>query len=126
MSSIGMVSCSFLLDNPSEQCQSDEDCKEVPGSRCDVSTHICTTQGTTTTITGGGGTGGTTKTGGGGTGGTTNTDCDAGGCWACEPLNDEQFFNACTDAKCEKFDNKARCKHLTEDGGVPPLDASFD
>ncbi len=121
------LACSLLVENRAEQCQSDADCSGIAGTRCDLGTHICSSQGTTTTG-GSGGTGGTTMTTGGtgGTGGTTTTGCDAGGCWSCEPTNDPQFLNACTDAKCEKFDNKVKCKHLTEDGGVPPLDASFD
>jgi hypothetical protein len=128
VSAAAPLSCSLLVENRAEQCQSDADCSPITGTRCDLGTHICSSDGTTSS--GGGGAGGTTATTGGSGGTTTttttNTDCDAGGCWACEPTNDPQFLNACTDAKCEKFDNKARCKHLTEDGGVPPLDASFD
>ncbi len=123
------ISCSLLVENRAEQCQSDADCSEIAGTRCDLGAHVCVTDTTTTTGTtstgGTGGGGGTTGGSGGVTTTTTDVPCDAGDCWSCEPTNDKERLNACTDAECLKFDNKARCEHLQPDGSVPPLDASF-
>ena len=75
----GPLSCSLLVEDRAEQCQSDADCSGIAGTRCDLGTHICASATTTTTTSsGGGGTGGMAGSGGttmttGGTGGTTTT-----------------------------------------------------
>ena len=42
------------------------------------------------------------------------------GCFACAPVELEQFLNRCTDAQCFGFDDAARLP-LYNDGDLPPL-----
>jgi hypothetical protein len=43
------------------------------------------------------------------------------GCYRCPPITDLEYENACTNAICVPFDNRARLKHLPPDGGLTPL-----
>ena len=81
-------SCSLLIENRSQQCESDTDCGS--GFKCDAAQHVClggaggaggatttsTTSTSTTTTTGAGGATTTTTTGAGGTGGNMGDPCD--------------------------------------------------
>jgi hypothetical protein len=42
-------------------------------------------------------------------------------CFSCPPERGLEFENACTDAECAPFDNKARLTKLTADGKLPAL-----
>jgi hypothetical protein len=42
-------------------------------------------------------------------------------CYACTPTTSSQLQNACTDATCVPFDERARLTHLLPDGALPPL-----
>ncbi|MET0593636.1 MAG: hypothetical protein ABW133_13110 [Polyangiaceae bacterium] len=113
-------SCSLVIDRDSHQCESDIDCISFPGTGCDTSKHVCRMYSIPTD----GGTGGT------GMQGTSDAANDGGsscladsGCYACAPITDLQFSNACTDARCRAFDNRARLKNLASDGGLIPLPA---
>jgi hypothetical protein len=44
-----------------------------------------------------------------------------GGCYACPPTTATQLQNACTNATCVPFDDRARLTRLLADGGLPPL-----
>jgi hypothetical protein len=57
--------------------------------------------------------------------------CDAwtpasGQCYACPPATNPQILNACTNADCVPFDDKARVTKLLSDGGLPPVPDPFD
>jgi hypothetical protein len=45
----------------------------------------------------------------------------SGSCYACTPRTNAQFLNACDDAGCIPFDDKARIKGLPLDGSLPPV-----
>lgn len=80
--------------------------------------------------------GGSTNEGAGGNGGNGNGGNGAGeqggdggsggscegedGCYSCEPVENEHFLNACTDADCVPFDNVARLP-LYNGGDLPPV-----
>ncbi len=56
------------------------------------------------------------------------TDVDAGeqcftdeGCYACIPIDEPTYLNACTDSSCAGFDNVDRLPLLNADGSLPPL-----
>lgn len=49
------------------------------------------------------------------------TGKDGRACYGCEPMNTQEFHNACTDALCTPFDDSKRLTKLTPDGGLPPL-----
>ena len=42
------------------------------------------------------------------------------GCWACTPVTNDQFLNACG-GQCVGFDPARVAPFLTADGGLPPL-----
>jgi hypothetical protein len=46
---------------------------------------------------------------------------DGGTCFMGDPMTDPEFFNQCTDAGCEPFDNCARLGLCGDDAGLPPL-----
>jgi hypothetical protein len=49
-------------------------------------------------------------------------DDAAGSCYACTPVTNVQFLNACTNAACVPFDD-GRLTNLLPDGALPPLPA---
>ena len=110
------LSCSLVIDRDANQCTADRDCAGFPGTSCDTRAHLCVTSTP-------GNDAGIVNPGGGSDGsGDGGTSCgEDGGCYACTPTNDIQFGNACTDAKCQPFDNRARLKKLPSDGGLTPL-----
>ena len=71
----------------------------------------------TTSGTGGAGQGGA---GQGGAGGVDPACVGEDGCYACDPTNDPEFLNACTEAQCSAFDNEARLP-LYNGGDLPPV-----
>ena len=77
--------------------------------------------GTTSSSSGGGdgGAGGGTTSSTGGTGGAPNCD-GPNGCFSCPPTKNVEFLNACTDAQCSPFDDKARLP-LYNNGNLPPV-----
>jgi len=132
LSLAAVVSCSLLVEQRAQQCKEDADCKSLDSNAiCSKADGVCMVPGSTS---GSGGTATTTGTAGsGGTGGSstststgTMTVCevdggvDGGGCWGCEPKNDTQILNQCTDGKCVKFDNK-RVTKLPPGGKLPAL-----
>jgi ABC-type phosphate transport system substrate-binding protein len=112
---VATLSCSLVIDRDSNQCETDNDCVSFPGTGCDTRVHICRKYTFPTDS-------GTVNPGGGETSGDAGPPCGVdGGCYACTPTTDLQFANACTDAKCQPFDNGARLKRLPGDGGLTPL-----
>lgn len=89
--------CSLIVENSSQQCQSDSDCSQFGAALCDLSQHVCVAK----------------SDGGAGADGS----CVGAGAAA----TNVQILNACTDSSCKPFDNKARCTNLTADGGRPPI-----
>src|SRR5689334_5563526 len=99
-------SCSLVIDRDANQCQVDRDCIGFPGTACDTKTHPCRWST-------GSSDGGNVNPGEGDVGADAGAACgEDGGCFACTPTNDIQFGNACTDAKCQPFDNRGRLKKL--------------
>lgn len=54
------------------------------------------------------------------------TDVDAGcvgpnGCYACEPVQELDYLNACTDGQCTPFDNAARLPLYKAGQALPPI-----
>lgn len=45
----------------------------------------------------------------------------ANGCYTCEPKNELDFLNACTDSQCTPFDNAARLPLYMAGKALPPL-----
>lgn len=102
-----LAGCNLLVGEQVPQCTADADCQELKnGSVCRDG--VCVLDG----ATGGGGTGGT-----GGAGGTGGGE---GGCFSGEPVKNEDFLNACTNAECAPFDNCARLGLCAGDS-LPPL-----
>src|SRR5262245_15238674 len=97
------VSCSLVVDRNSNQCEADIDCISFPGTGCDTRVHLCRKY-TIPSDSGTGNPGGGTDSSSGDGGLPCTED---GGCYACTPSTDNQFANACTDAKCQPFDNRA-------------------
>lgn len=119
------VSCSLLIQHNTEQCQSDGDCSQFADAVCDLGGHVCVAKsGATSSATTSGSTSVTASSSSGAGGGSCEGDA---GCWNCVPKTTVQFLNACTNAACKPFDDAARCKNLTADGGLPPIpDAGAD
>jgi ABC-type phosphate transport system substrate-binding protein len=112
-----LASCSLLIERNAHQCDTDGDCIGFPGTTCDARAHICRANVNS-------GDGGIVDPGtdAGGPGRDVGAGCgDAGACYACTPTNDIQYGNACTDAKCQHFDNRERLRKLPADGGLTPL-----
>lgn len=85
--------CSLLVESSTDQCKTDAECSAF-GDHSVCSAGLCVKPGSI---------------------------LDAGGdCFTGVPTSDPQFFNQCTDAGCEPFDNCARLG-LCGDAGLPPL-----
>lgn len=95
-----LASGCFLGNIDANECQSDAECTTAfgAGSRC--SEGYCTEA--------------------------QNQACqktgeDGRACFSCVPTSTPEYQNACTDAACAPFDNKARLTKLNEDGSLPAL-----
>jgi len=95
-----LCGCSVIVHGDDVQCREDADCARFQDAVCRG--NICVSRSSTTTSTGSAGCVG------------------ADGCYSCPPEQNDQFLNACTDAKCAKFDPN-RLTKLTADGGLPQL-----
>src|SRR5262245_7525036 len=105
---VAMGACSLVIDRDANQCETDRDCIGFSVTACDLRAHVCRIFPTTSD-----GGGMNPGPGTGDTGSDAGAQCgEDGGCYACVPTNDIQFGNACTDAKCQPFDNRARLKKL--------------
>ena len=64
-----------------------------------------------------------TASGSGSDGSDSGGECvGPGGCYACEPSENQQLLNHCTQAACEPFQNTPeRLPLLLPDGSLPPL-----
>jgi hypothetical protein len=103
---LSTTSCSLLVDAKADQCNSDIDCVRFPGTFCDLSVRLC-------------------KAGDSSDADTLQGPSQDGSADACATIS--SFENACTNATCRPFDNRARLKHLPREGGLtplPPRDAS--
>ena len=95
---LSTTSCSLLVDAKADQCSSDLDCARFPGTSCDLSLRLCKAANTPD----------------------ADTSLDASGSDdACGTTG--SFENACTNATCRPFDNRARLKRLPREGGLTPL-----
>lgn len=120
-----------LCVGPATGCNNDQ--IEPPSTATESggpgTTSTSSTGSTTDAPTGGPGSstsGETTADTSGSSGETTATsggvDCEGpDGCFNCAPTKPVEVLNACTDATCEPFDNKARLPLLRGDGTLPPL-----
>lgn len=88
--------CSLLVERSTDQCKSDAECASF-GDYSVCSAGLCVKP---TSLHDGG--------------------ADGGDCFTGKPASDPEFFNQCTDAGCEPFDNCARL-NLCDDAGLPPL-----
>lgn len=110
------LSCSLVIDRDSHQCESDLDCISFPGTGCDTNKHVCRMYAIPIPDAG------TGKPGTVDAGSEVDASCEAdSGCYRCAPATDRQFGNACTDSLCRAFDNPARLKKSSSDGGLVPL-----
>lgn len=106
--------CTLALDTRPVQCGRDQDCARFSKSICDVAIRICVPALSASA----GGTGGD----GSGFGGAGGARCRVpSGCVSCLPAQGSDSSNACTDATCVPFDNRARLSNLAPDGGLKPL-----
>jgi hypothetical protein len=102
---VGLLACDLIIESRTVQCETDADCSKFSGATCDTQNKVC--------VGGPGGTGGSTSSSG-------SPPCQVdGGCYACAPTTNDQFLNACTDAKCTAFDRSRLTKLV--DGGLPPI-----
>jgi hypothetical protein len=118
----GTGGCSFVVESEDHQCESDEDCKGFDDAVCNVSAGVCvrreaatTSSSTTTSAETSTSASSTTSTG-------TGEECvGEDGCFACDPVEQADWLNACTDAACVPFDNGRIADLLEEDGSLPPV-----
>jgi hypothetical protein len=97
---LSTTSCSLLVDAKGDQCSSDLDCARFPGTVCDLRVRVC--KATDTPLN------------------DADTPPDASSSAdACSTIH--SFENACTNATCRPFDNRARLKRLPLEGGLTPL-----
>ena len=101
--------CSLLLDKRADQCASDDECRQFPGTRCDMPVRLCVPLSVATEPR-------------------TDAAMEAGdpctgpgACYRCAPTNDLQFQNGCTNASCVPFSNERRIKRFQPEGGLAPL-----
>jgi hypothetical protein len=120
-------SCSLVVDNRAEQCTSVGGCARFPHASCDLATFTCRAVESGAVATGvpplGGDAGARTEVEGGvpaptGSGAASAAHAlDAG----CPVRESTSTLNACTDARCRPFDNRARLSRWKADAGLPPL-----
>ena len=91
--------CSLLVESSTDQCKTDAECSAF-GEYSVCNAGICVKPGSLPDAGSDGG--------------------DEGGCFTGTPASDPDFFNQCTDAGCEPFDNCARLG-LCGDASLPPL-----
>jgi hypothetical protein len=106
--------CTLFLDASSAQCNRPEDCARFPGTGCDSARHVCVP--TTRTPIG--------RDTDGGANDAASAGADASFLF-CPPDSAAapglELLNACTNASCIPFDNRARLRNLTDDGSLKPL-----
>lgn len=109
-----MAACTLLVDASAAQCRSDDDCAAFSGSACDSVRHVCVP--TTRTPIGSNADGGAD-----GSGDAAETNgflfCPSDGAVA----PGLELLNACTNATCIPFVNRARLRNLADDGSLKPL-----
>lgn len=95
--------CSLLIESETDQCKTDNDCTSF-GEYSVCSKGICVAPAPITDA------------------GSDAPDGDPGdgGCFTGVPAVDLEYYNQCTDAGCDPFDNCARLG-LCGDAGLPPL-----
>jgi hypothetical protein len=96
---LSTTSCSLLVDAKADQCASDLDCARFPGTTCDLRARVC--KATDTPLP------------------DADTLDASAMVDACSTIH--SFENACTNATCRPFDNRARLKRLPLEGGLTPL-----
>lgn len=124
-------SCSLLIENKTQQCQGDGDCKAIGGTTCDLTTHLCRGGATSTSAGSSGSTSSSTSSTSASSSSTSSSGMatcdvdggiDAGGCYNCAATTEREFLDHCTGASCKPFD-RSRLTHLTDAGTLPPLPA---
>ncbi len=120
-----VASCSLLIDDRADQCSVTADCARFPGTTCDAVLRTCrfTPIIDEAPINGSANASGRTDAG---VSGAASGELRAVGDGGCAPPGDVPNANACTNARCRRFDNVARLTKLTRDGGLPPLPAPRD
>lgn len=91
--------CSLLVESGADQCKTDAECSAF-GDYSVCNAGICVKPSPVHDAGSDGG--------------------DEGGCFTGKPTTDPEFFNQCTDAGCEPFDNCARLG-LCGGASLPPL-----
>jgi hypothetical protein len=147
---LGAGACSLIVDTDAAQCHADRDCVRF-GAMCDLTKNLCVARaGADARVDSGpdtdagfhdadaGGTGdadAATDLGVTDAAGTPDADAstDVGppadgpmcrtsdGCRPCPAGATTGLANACSDVTCVPFDNHARLRNLTADGGLRPL-----
>jgi hypothetical protein len=108
--------CSVLLDTSAEQCHNNNDCTRFPNAVCNLANHLCVMRVASTQPDAHVDPDGSTQTGPG------LAAChDETGCIPCPAAATPSFLDACTNAKCITFDNKARLLNMDPDGGLRQL-----
>src|SRR5262249_20631037 len=95
LGALASAACSLIVNRSTDQCQMDGDCKPY-GAYSVCNQGVCVMPESMHDSGGAG-----------------------GGCFMGTPTTDLDFFNACTDAGCEPFDNCARVGLC--DAGLPKL-----
>ncbi len=131
-----VYSCSLIVDQQSQQCQTDADCSQFAGAKCNTASGVCVSAtmgsggGTSTSSTSSTTSTGSTTTSSSSTSTSGAPSCDvdggidAGGCYdtgsttlMCVAATNSELLNQCA-AGCSPFNNAARLKNW--DGGALP------
>ncbi|MEO5728427.1 MAG: hypothetical protein ABI134_05010 [Byssovorax sp.] len=88
--------CSLLVESSTDQCKTDAECSAF-GDYSVCNAGVCVKPSSV-----------------------DDAGSDGGNCFTGAPTKDPEFFNQCTDAGCEPFDNCVRLG-LCSDAGLPPL-----
>jgi hypothetical protein len=135
-----VTSCSLIVDDKAEQCSRDSECASFGDTYCDRVTATCRLRllvspdewvpqvdaGRAPTAPRDGGQEAgqdasvrpSTAASATPEAGTVRPPAEDAGCRA---RTEPPSLNACTNAHCRPFDNRARLTKLTADGGLPPL-----
>jgi hypothetical protein len=114
---VGMTAaaaCTWLVDADPAQCRRDDDCARFAGTVCDGARRVCVAAQTNI---GRGPDGGAPASGAVSAGDSGFSYCPPDGAAAAG----QELPNACTNAACIPFDNKARLRNLAADGTLKPL-----